>query len=58
MTANEVIYHINQDKNLSDAWKQFSREDKEEIIRRMENQPPIETEKVMLEVKTGQNRLF
>jgi hypothetical protein len=58
MTANEVIYHINQDKNLSDIWKQFSREDKEEIIRRMENQLPNETEKVMLEVKTGQNRLF
>ena len=58
MTPNEVIYHIQQHRELSELWKQFSREDKEDVIRRMETQLPIDLHKTLLEVKTGQNRLF
>ncbi len=58
MTANETIYHIKQDRHFSEIWAQFSRDEKEDVIRRMEKQTPFDLEKVLLEVKTGQNRLF
>jgi predicted lipase len=58
MTPNEVIYYIRQNRELSETWKQFSREEKEDIIRRMEKRELAELPKTMLEVKTGQNRLF
>jgi predicted lipase len=58
MTPNEVIYYIRQNRELSETWKQFSREEKEDIIRRMEKRELTELPKTMLEVKTGQNRLF
>ena len=58
MTPNEVIYHIKQDRRLSDMWAHFSRAEKADIIRRMQAQTPNDLEKVLLEVKTGQNRLF
>lgn len=58
MKPSEIIYHIKQDRKLSDVWKQFSREEKEATIRRLETKAPAEIEKVLLEIKTGQNRLF
>ncbi len=58
MTANETIYHIKQDRRLSEIWTHFSREEKEDVIRRMETQTPNDIEKVLMEIKTGQNRLF
>jgi hypothetical protein len=58
MTPNEVIYYIRQSRELSETWKQFSREEKEDIIRRMEKRELAELPKTLLEVKTGQNRLF
>jgi hypothetical protein len=58
MRANEVIYHIKQIRHLTEIWKEFSRQEKEDVIRRMANQETIDLEKVLLEVKTGQNRLF
>lgn len=58
MTPNDVIYHIKQDRRLAEIWAQFSREEKEEVIRRLETRDRTELEKVLLEVKTGQYRLF
>jgi hypothetical protein len=58
MTQNEVIYNIKLDRKLSEIWASFSREEKEEVLRRVENLNYVELEKVLLEVKTGQNRLF
>jgi hypothetical protein len=58
MRPNEVIYHIKNDRKLTELWSQFNREEKEAVIERMKNQEPIDLEKVLLEVKTGQNRLF
>lgn len=58
MSPNEVTSHIRQDRTFSEIWSGFSREEKEDVIRRMENKEPIDIEKVLLEVKTGQNRLF
>lgn len=58
MTPNEVIYLIKQERKFSDIWTQFSRAEKEEVIRRSENITPESLEKVLIEVKTGQNRLF
>ena len=58
MTPNEVIYYINQEKKFVEIWKKFSREEKEEVLRRAKNSDSLELEKVLLEVKTGQNRLF
>lgn len=58
MTPNEVIYNIKQDSRFSAIWSELSREDKEDIVKRMENQNPADLEKVILEIKTGQNRLF
>lgn len=58
MTPNEIIYHIRQSRDLSEKWKQLSRAEKEEVIRRMQTRQPIEVDKTLIEVKTGQNRLF
>ncbi len=58
MTPNEVIYSIKQDPRYSTIWTELSREEKEDIVKRMENSDSIDLEKVMLEIKTGQNRLF
>jgi hypothetical protein len=58
MRPNEVIYHIKNDRKLTELWSQFNREEKEAVIERMKHQEPIDLEKVLLEVKTGQNRLF
>ncbi len=58
MTPSEAIYHIKQNRQLTEIWINFSREEKEEVIRRLETKKPSEIEKVLLEIKTGQNRLF
>ncbi len=58
MKPNETIYHIKQDKQFSEIWKQLSREEKEEVLRRLETKDANEIEKVLFEIKTGQNRLF
>lgn len=58
MTPNEVIYHIKQNRQFSEIWSHFSREEKEDVIRRLETQKPSDIEKVLIEVKTGQYRLF
>lgn len=58
MNPNEVIYHIRQSRDLSEKWKQLSRAEKEEVIRRMQTRQPVEVDKTLIEVKTGQNRLF
>ncbi len=58
MTPSEAIYHIKQNRRFSEIWIKFSREEKEEVIRRLELKKPSEIEKVLLEIKTGQNRLF
>lgn len=58
MRPNEVIYHIKNDRHLTDTWSQFTRQAKEEVIARMKNQELQDLEKVLLEIKTGQNRLF
>ena len=58
MTPNEVIYHIKQSRELSEIWKQFTRAEKEEVLSKMQNKEAIDLPKTLLEVKTGQNRLF
>lgn len=58
MTPTEVIYQIKQNRQLAQIWARLSRIEKEEVIRRMATQPSVDLEKVLLEVKTGQNRLF
>jgi len=58
MTPNEVIYNIKQEPIFSDIWADLSREEKEDIVKRMKDQDSDDLEKVMLEIKTGQNRLF
>jgi hypothetical protein len=58
MRPNKVIYHIKNDRRLTELWSQFNREEKEAVLERMKNQEIIDLEKVLLEVKTGQNRLF
>ena len=58
MTANEVIYHIKQSRQLTEIWSDFSRQEKEDVIKRMEQKEAIDIEKTLLEIKTGQNRLF
>ena len=58
MTPNEVIYYIKQERSFAEMWAKFSREEKEEVLRRAENAKPSELERVLLEVKTGQYRLF
>jgi hypothetical protein len=58
MRPNKVIYHIKNDRKLTELWSHFNREEKEAVLERMKNQEAVDIEKVLLEVKTGQNRLF
>jgi hypothetical protein len=58
MNPNKVIYHIKNDRKLTEIWSHFSREEKEDVLERMKNQEIADIEKVLLEIKTGQNRLF
>ena len=58
MMPNEVIYNVKQDPKFYEIWSELSREEKEDIVQRMENQQTDDLEKVLLELKTGQNRLF
>jgi hypothetical protein len=58
MQPNKVIYHIKNDRKLTELWSHFTREEKEAVLRRMETQELADLEKVLLEIKTGQNRLF
>ena len=58
MTPNEVIYNIKQEPIFSEIWSELTREEKEDIVKRMEDQDATDLEKVLLEIKTGQNRLF
>ncbi|MCB1025623.1 MAG: hypothetical protein KDB79_14595 [Acidobacteria bacterium] len=58
MTPNQVIYQIKQSPDLSKIWAECTRDEKEEVVRRLETQDPEDVEKVLSEVKTGQNRLF
>jgi hypothetical protein len=58
MRPNKVIYHIKNDRRLTELWSHFTREEKEDVLERMKHQEINDIEKVLLEVKTGQNRLF
>jgi hypothetical protein len=58
MKPNSVIYHIKQSKEFTEMWSNFSREEKERVLEKMESADVFDIEKVLLEVKTGQNRLF
>ncbi len=58
MTPSKIIYHIKQNRQFSEIWTHLSREEKEEVVRRMETKTPSEIEKVLMEIKSGQNRLF
>jgi hypothetical protein len=58
MNPNSVIYYIKQNKDFTEMWSEFSREEKELVLQKMESGEPGDIEKVLLEVKTGQNRLF
>lgn len=58
MTPNQVIYQITQSPDLKKIWADCSRQEKEEVISKLETSDSTEIEKVLSEVKTGQNRLF
>jgi hypothetical protein len=58
MSPNSVIYYIKQNKEFTEMWKEFSREEKELVLKKMEVGETTDIERVLLEVKTGQNRLF
>ncbi len=58
MTQSKIIYHIKQNRQLSEIWTHLSREEKENVVRLVETKKPSDIEKVLLEIKTGQNRLF
>jgi hypothetical protein len=58
MNPNSVIYYIKQNKEFTTMWSEFSREEKELVLQKMESCESSDIEKVLLEVKTGQNRLF
>jgi gas vesicle protein len=58
MKPNSVIYYIKQSKEFTEIWSNFSREEKERVLQKMESADASDIEKVLLEVKTGQNRLF
>lgn len=58
MNPNEVIYHIRQNRELSEMWRQFSRSEKEKVLELMQTRQKLELMKTLQEVKTGQNRLF
>ncbi len=58
MNPNSVIYYIKHSKEFTEIWENFSREEKELVLQKMETAEAIDIEKVLLEVKTGQNRLF
>ena len=58
MKANEVIYHIKQDRELTQTWSHFDRTEKEEVLSKMKEQTVKDIERGLREVKTGQNWLF
>jgi hypothetical protein len=58
MSPNSVIYYIKQNKEFTEMWSDFSREEKELVLEKMKSGEATDIEKVLLEVKTGQNRLF
>ncbi len=58
MTPTQVIYQITQSPDLKKIWAECSREEKEEVISKLKTADIEEIEKVLFEVKTGQNRLF
>jgi hypothetical protein len=58
MTPTDAIYNIKLSKEFTGIWTDLTREEKEEVLRRLASQEAIDIEKVLKEIKTGQNRLF
>lgn len=59
MTPNEVIYKIRQNRKLAQIWAKLRREEKEEVLQRLENMDDFpELERLLIEIKTGQKWLF
>lgn len=58
MTANRTIYVIHQSTELYKAWREFSDEQKREIIKDCETAEEKEIERIFEEVANRQRRLF
>lgn len=59
MTPNEVIYQIRLNRGLSKIWAELRREEKEEVLRRLENMENChDLESLLNEIKTKQRSLF
>jgi hypothetical protein len=58
MKPNAVIYEIAQSKEYKDIWANFSKEEKQQVLDRMADRNADEIGKVLMEIKTGQYRLF
>ena len=59
MTPNEVIYQIRLDRKLSKIWKELRREEKKEVLRRLEDLSEFpEMERLLNEIKKKQKWLF
>ena len=59
MTPNEIIYQIRLDRELTKLWKELRRDEKEEVLRRLENTNKLKDIKRLIEeVKSKQKWLF
>ena len=58
MTDGEGIYLIKQNKKLNGLWAEFTHSEKKLLVRLMQDRTEHDLEKTMLEIRTGQNRLF
>lgn len=58
MTANRVIYLINQSPELLKAWRELDERKKRAVIEACRNAEESEVERIIEEVSDGQRRLF
>ena len=58
MTANRVIYLINQSPELTKAWRELDALKKRVVIEACRNAEECDVERIIEEVGDGQRRLF
>ena len=58
MTANRVIYLLNQSPELLKTWREFNDSQKRMVIKECERAEECDLEKIIIEVSDGQRRLF
>jgi len=58
MTANRIIYVINQSPELLKVWRELSESQKRAVIKACETEEESDIERIIEEVIDGQRRLF